>query len=78
MIDYESTSFGFIRRRDLVKLLTAARTSVAQRVAHPGHESRTNLDKLLVALDDVLNDEVFAVHVNPPAAGEHVKPNAKT
>lgn len=77
-IDFESTSFGFNRRRGFVKSLVDARKEVAQRRVHPGHESVARLDRLLAALDDVLSDPEFEKHARQSADNEREPLPAKT
>lgn len=77
-IDFESTSFGFNRRRGFVKALVDAKKEIVQRREHPGHESVDRLDRLLAALDDVLTDPEFEVHARQSADNERSPLSAKT
>lgn len=58
-IDYEDTSFGFIRRKEFIEDLEAAKRSVTERLRHPGRESVDNLHHLLRALNEVTGDVAF-------------------
>ncbi len=78
MVDFESTSFGFNRRRGFVKALVDAKKEVVQRREHPGHESVDRLDLLLAALNDVLDDPAFKDHARQSADNERVTPTAVT
>jgi hypothetical protein len=78
MIDFESTSFGFNRRRGFVKALVDAKKEVIQRREYPGHESVERLDRLLAALDDVLSDPEFETHARQSADNERKSLTAKT